>query len=57
MVKGEPVLGPGPTEINQMDVKEARFMYQNNGDEALIDRFSFLVTDGVHPGYLFHGEC
>ncbi|XP_077973663.1 FRAS1-related extracellular matrix protein 1-like [Styela clava] len=52
ILNGETLSSNGTFEVTQLQLQNSDLMYENNGDMSEIDRFSFIVTDGVHEGYM-----
>ena len=44
-------------QISETDLESSHFFYQHDGSDAQIDRFSFVVTDGVHNEYIYKGKA
>lgn len=42
--------------VTLTELENDELMYENNGDMDAIDRFSFLVSDGVNAGYYLLGR-
>ena len=43
-------------QVSDLDLENSRFFYHHNEGDAEIDRFSFIVTDGVHSEYIYKGN-